>query len=223
MKKGKNIRILVPLIAMIIMSLILFVAVRVSGESLSVHTILKYTPENPFLAAFILILFFALKSLTIIFPLTILYLVSGILFHPLIAVLVSILGLAVTITIPYWIGRYSGNDVVEEICSKYPKAGQVAAYQRKNCFFACFITRMVGFLPGDIVSIYFGACKTVYPVYLLAGVCGSLLSILTTTLLGDHLADPFSIEFLSVLLLRILVSVGAVILNYLLNRSQKNI
>ena len=218
MKKKKK---LVPVVAIIMMCDVLTAAVKASGQPLSVHTILMYTPENKTLAAGILLAFFALKSLTIVFPLSILYLASGILFQPSMAVLISTLGLAITITIPYGIGRYSGKETVQEICRKYPKAAQVAKYQETNTFFACFITRIVGCLPGDMVSLYFGACAASYPVYLAAGVIGSLLSIVTTTLLGEKINDPFSAEFFIILLCRVLVAVGAVVINDQLNKKKK--
>ena len=217
----KNKRKLIPIAAIVLMGIVFTVIVKKSSEPLSVNTILRYTPENAMLAAGIVLLLFALKSLTVVFPLSILYLASGILFQPVIAVLISTVGLAITITIPYWIGKYSGKQIVQEICQKYPKAGMIAQYQRTNTFFACFITRIVGFLPGDIVSIYFGACDTAYLIYLAAGVSGSLLSIITTTLVGDKISTPFSVEFMIVLLCRILVSVGAVVINYQLNQKKK--
>ena len=217
----KNKKKLIPIVAIVLMGIVFTVIVKNSREPLTVNTILRYAPENAILAAGILLLLFALKSLTVVFPLSILYLASGILFQPVIAVLISTAGLAITITIPYWIGRYSGKQIVQEICQKYPKAGMVAKYQETNTFFACFITRIVGFLPGDIVSIYFGACDTAYLIYLAAGVSGSLLSIITTTLLGEKISDPFSIEFMIVLLCRILVSVGAIAINYQLNQKKK--
>ena len=217
----KNKKKLIPIAAIIIMGIVFTVIVKKSGQPLSVNTILRYTPENTILAAGILLLLFALKSLTVIFPLSILYFASGILFQSAAAVLVSTVGLAITITVPYWIGKYSGKQAVQEICQKYPKAEMVAKYQETNTFFACFITRIVGFLPCDIVSIYFGACDTAYLIYLAAGVAGSLLSIITTTLLGEKISDPFSIEFMIVLLCRILVSAGAVVLNYRLNHKKK--
>ena len=68
--------------------------------------------------------------------------------------------------------------------------------------------------------MYFGACDTVYPLYLAAGVVGSMLSIATTTLLGEKISDPFSIEFIIVLLCRVIVSVGAVAINYQLNKKK---
>lgn len=217
----KNKKRLIPIAAIIIMGIVFTVIVKKSGQPLSVNTILRYTPENAILAAGIVLLIFALKSLTVVFPLSILYLASGILFQPVIAVLVSTAGLAITITIPYWIGKYSGKQAVQEICQKYPKAGMVAKYQKTNPFFACFIIRIVGFLPGDIVSLYFGACDTEYGIYLIAGIAGSLLSIITTTLLGEKLSDPFSVEFMIVLLCRILVSVGAVVIKYRLNQKKE--
>lgn len=104
-KSEMKLKKLTPLAAIILMTLILLVIVRKSEEPLSVKTILRYTPENMILAACVLVLFFALKSLTIMFPLSILYLRSGILFTPFIAVMVSMVGLTTTITIPYWIRR----------------------------------------------------------------------------------------------------------------------
>ena len=90
---------------------------------------------------------------------------------------------------------------------------EVTKYQNSNAFFACFITRIVGFLPGDIVSIYFGACNTNFPVYLIGGISGCLLSIITTTIIGEKLNNPFTKEFLVVLLIRIIVIIGAILLN----------
>lgn len=214
----KNIKRLIPIIAIIIMGIILTVAVKKSGETLSVNTILRYTSQSTVLAAIIILSFFALKSLTVVFPLSILYLASGILFQPWVAVLISTAGLAITITIPYWIDRYSGEQTVQKICRKYPKAEQIVTYQETNTFFACFITRIVGFLPCDVVSLYFGACDTVYPVYLAAGISGSLLSIITTTLLGAEISNPLSLPFIIVLLCRIGVSVCAIAINCRLNR-----
>lgn len=214
----KKIKRLIPIAAIIIMGIILTIAVKKSGQPLSVNTILRYTPQNTILAAGIILSFFALKSLTVVFPLSILYLASGILFRPWAAVLISTTGLAITITIPYWIGRYSGKQTVQEICRKYPKAEQIATYQETNAFFACFITRIVGFLPCDIVSLYFGACDTDYTVYLAAGVSGSLLSVITTTLLGAEISNPLSLPFITVLLCRIGVSAGAIVINRQLNQ-----
>ena len=96
----KNKKKLIPIVAIAFMGIVFTVIVKKNGEPLSVHTILRYTPANEMVAAGIILLLFALKSLTIVIPLSILYLASGILFHPVIAVLISTAGLAITSTIP---------------------------------------------------------------------------------------------------------------------------
>lgn len=73
------------------------------------------------------------------------------------------------------------------------------------------------FSSGDIVRLYFGACDAPYAEYLAAGIAGSMLSIVTTTLLGEKINNPFSVEFLIILLCRIAVSVVAIVVNYVMN------
>lgn len=217
-KNKKSVKILIPVIAIVIIAILLTVIIVKSEQPLSVETVLKYTPDNIYLAVVTLFLFFALKSLTIILPLSALYLASGILFPPITAVFISICGLSITLTIPYLIGHFSGKEVVSDIQKKYPKTRKIMDYQKTNTFFACFITRIVGVLPGDIVSLYFGACDTPYPVYLFAGIAGSLLSIITTTILGDKISQPCSVGFFVVLLCRILVSASSIFINHILNK-----
>ena len=181
---------------------------------MNIDTILEYTPEHLGLAIIVILCFFALKSLSIIIPLTILYLSCGILFPPFIALIVSTAGLWITITIPYLIGRIFGTHLVEYVKEKYPQTKKIDEYQKKNTYFACFITRIIGIIPADVLSIYFGSCRVSYPVYAVAGVAGSLLSIITTTLLGMGLDDPFSKEFMIVLSCRILAVIVSVVLNH---------
>ena len=187
---------LIPAFAIGIIIVILIVVMRNTEGPISVKTVLKYTPENICLAVAVLFLFFALKSLTVILPLS-------------------------ALTIPYLIGYFSGKKVVQRIQEKYPKTQKIMEYQRENTFFACFITRIVGVLPGDIVSLYFGACNTRYDIYLIAGIAGSLLSIVTTTILGEKISHPFSIGFFVVLLCRVLVSAGSIFINYTLNKRKE--
>ena len=214
MEKKEYIKMLIPAFAIGIIIVILIVVMRNTEGGISVKTVLKYTPENTCLAVAVLFLFFALKSLTVILPLSVLYLASGILFSPFRALFVSTGGLAITLTIPYLIGYFSGKKVVQSIQERYPKTQKIMEYQREN-------TRIVGVLPGDIVSLYFGACNTRYDIYLIAGIAGSLLSIITTTILGEKISHPFSIGFFVVLLCRVLVSSGSIFTNYILNKRKE--
>ena len=120
MEKKEYIKMLIPAFAIGIIIVILIVVMRNTEGGISVKTVLKYTPENTCLTMAVLFLFFALKSLTVILPLSALYLASGILFSPFMALFVSTCGLAITLTIPYLIGYFSG----KKLCRAFRKGIQ---------------------------------------------------------------------------------------------------
>ena len=211
----KNILKFVPLIVIIIIAIGISIMVKTSEGEITIDTILKYTPDNIYIAIVVILSLFALKSLSVVLPLSVLYLASGILFPPFLSVLVSAVGLWITITIPYFIGYFYGKKINVYIQKKYPKIEKLEILQSENMFFTCFITRIVGILPADILSIYFGICRISYGIYATAGVAGSMLSIITTTLLGNQLKDPFSKEFVIILICRIGLVIFSIVINHI--------
>mgnify|MGYP006932075652 CR=1 FL=1 len=143
---------LIPTVAIGIIIVILILVMRNTEGAISVKTVLKYTPENTCLAMAVLFLFFALKSLTVILPLSALYLASGILFSPFMALFVSTCGLAITLTIPYLIGYFSGKKVVLSIQEKHPKTQKIMEYQKKNTFFENYFCININNTPPAVHS-----------------------------------------------------------------------
>ena len=108
-----NIRKYLP--AVLLLVLLLF-CIRYR-EDLSVRRILSYTPEEPVKAALLMLGLYAVKSVSFIFPIAILQLAVGHLFSTGTALLVNFLGRAVTLALPYWMGRFSGASMVESLNS----------------------------------------------------------------------------------------------------------
>ena len=79
-------------------------------DKFSVDEVLRFTPSEPWLAALIMLLLFALKSLSVVVYCGILYAADGILFSLPVAILMNILGTAVMVSVPYFIGRRRGAD-----------------------------------------------------------------------------------------------------------------
>lgn len=213
-RKNRKIK-FIPVIGMVLMVIGISIVVATAEETVTIDTIVKYTPDNIYIAILVLLSFFALKSVSIVLPLSVLYLASGILFSPFLAVVISTVGLWIAITVPYLIGYFFGKDVNTYLLEKYPKVRKIASYQSENTFFLCFITRIAGILPADVLSMYFGFCRMSYGVYVLAGVTGSLLSIVTTTFLGSKIEDPFSREFAAILVCRIVLVIVSFMVNYI--------
>ena len=79
--------------------------VLLSGRSFTMEDILNYTPSQPLLAVLFLWLAFALKSLSLVFPVLLLFAVTGQLFSLPVALAVNTVGIAITLTLPYLLGR----------------------------------------------------------------------------------------------------------------------
>ena len=58
----------------------LIIVIIVNRDKITVDAIISYTPSNLFLAALVLLLLFALKSLSVFFASIVLYTVAGLLF-----------------------------------------------------------------------------------------------------------------------------------------------
>lgn len=175
-------------------------------SSLTFQEVVNYTPENLLLAALALIGLYALKSLTVVFPLVALYMAAGVLFPFWQALLVNVLGLCVCATIPYCIGRFSGSGLIQWLNRKFPKIDKLNHLQINNTLFSAYLLRVVSILPGDVVSMYFGASRSRYLPYLAGSILGLSPIMVIQTLMGENLDDPFSLKFFLLLAAMVVVS-----------------
>lgn len=176
-------------------------------RGMTVEDFLSYTPSQPLLAVLFLWLAFAVKSLSIMFPVMLLFAVSGRIFPLPMALLVNIVGIAITLTLPYLIGRCSGKDMTEKLMLKYPKLAQLRAMRSKTGLFLAFIIRAVGVLPCDIVSLYLGNTRLNYGEYIIGGVLGFIPDLLCATIVGMKISDVSSPWFWGTIAVNISVCV----------------
>lgn len=179
---------LLPLaICLVFVSIYLF-----SGRNITAEELLGLAPENPFLMAIFLVALYALKSLTVFFPIAVLNVLGAFLFDPVRAIVFNCIGVLVELSIPYWIGRASGRPFVKRIEEKYPKVAKLFGEHSSNLFFLSVFLRALFCLPGDAISMYFGAIKMPYSKYLTGSFIGILPGTVAFTLLGMSITDPAS-------------------------------
>lgn len=176
-------------------------------KDLTVDDFLSYTPSQPLLAMLFLWLAFAVKSLSIMFPVMLLFAVSGRLFPLPVALLVNTVGIAITLTLPYLIGRYSGKDLTEKLMVKYPKLKQFRAMRSKSGLFFAFIIRAIGVLPCDVVSLYLGNTRLNYYEYIIGGVLGFMPDLICASIVGMKISDVSSPWFWGTIAVNITVCV----------------
>lgn len=188
----------------------------------SVESILQYSPKSPFLAACMMLLLYAGKSMSIVFPMMVLQIVGGHLFPTPVALLVNILGMVVLLTLPYWVGYFSGSELIAKLMKKYPKLAMAVEYQQQDSFFVTFFLRVISILPGDVVSMYFGATKVPFWTYLWGSSLGTVPGVITATLMGSALTDPTSPMFIVSGLLTVFLSVLSLALHHFRRKKSKN-
>ena len=180
-----------------------------SGRSITMEDILNYTPSEPLLAVLFLWLAFALKSLSLVFPIVALFAVSGQLFPLPAALAVNTVGVAIAMTLPYLLGRYSELGFSDKLMEKYPKLRDLRKLRENSSFFLSFLIRAIGVLPCDVVSMYFGSTKLYYPAYISGAVLGFMPDLICATILGQQIEDYTSPGFWITLTINILACVSS--------------
>lgn len=165
-------------------------------KEITVERIVNYTPKQPFLAALALLAMFALKSVSGVLYGGILYVASGLMLPLPAALLVNVLGTAIALTPAFYIGRRMGAGALTGLIKKHPRLESLQNWSRRNERFLMMIVRVIGHLPSDAVSIYFGASSVPYGRYLFWSLLGMLPSVIIFSVIGGNLNDPGSPEFL---------------------------
>lgn len=165
-------------------------------RGVTIEDILEFTPENLWLAALAMIGLFALKSLSMFFPMLILIAASGSIFPSyLTALAVNSVGVAVMLLIPYAIGRFAEREFVEGLISKNKNADKLREIKSENELFIAYFLRVINILPCDLVSMFLGSTGFGLVKYLAGSFAGVLPGMIATTIIGANMNDPTSPAF----------------------------
>ena len=165
-----------------------------SSADFSADTIVRMLPRNTWGAAGVLMALFALKSLAIAFPIAALWIVSGLMFPLPLAMGVSLAGTVLGLSLPFFIGRFSGGGAAETLTARYPKVRSLMKLYRGREFFFSYIVRYLP-LPMDIASMLAGALEIPYWKFLAGGLLGLLPQVVAHTVLGTSITEPGSPAF----------------------------
>lgn len=201
-----------------VVCIVFIIAYISTGHEFTVEAILSYTPDTPVLAALILLLMYAAKSISIVFPILVLNVAGGCLFSTPAAIAVNVLGTAICISVSYVLGRLAGLDSVMNMTQKYKKFDTFMKWQQDNSFFVSFFLRIINSLPFDVVSMYLGAVKTPFFIYLAASLAGALPGVIAATIIGTSITDPSSPEFIFSVILTVALSIISVSVYYIYKR-----
>lgn len=209
---------LLPLIAIVVA--VLFLLPRISA--LTVEDIVNYTPDNFWLAAGVFLLIYLVKPFFLLLPVLLIYVSSGFVFGTAWAIVVNLVGLLLCLTSGYFFGRVSGKEFVGRLVSKYKQFEKFQALQENYPTFFPFLSRAVGVLPLDVVSMYFGSSGTSFWRFLTGSILGLAPQMILATFAGTAITEPGSPEFLlSVGGTVLLITVSMIVFSIMTKQSGK--
>ena len=174
------------------------------------------------IAILLMLALFALKSVTIVIHCGIIYAICGGLFPLPLALAVSIVGTAIMVSIPFFLGRRLGANGAKKLMEKYPRLAKIRAFCAKNDFFFMFFVRIISVLPSDPVSLYFGAVGADYRRYLAATLLGMIPTIGAFTVMGNSADNVTSPAFLSSVAVAVSASVVSLIWFAIVQKKRKD-
>ena len=206
----------------IIIWLILLTICFVYKDEITVERIVNFTPDDPLLAAAIMLILFAVKSVSVFIYGGILYAASGILFPLPTAVMMNIAGTVVMTTIPFFIGKWVGTDLFSRLLEKNTKLEVLRDMPSQNEFFVSFFVRIVGILPSDLVGMYLGASSISYKRYIVGSVLGMLPTAVTFSIMGMSINDISSPAFILSACFEVILVVMSITLYCILRKRENN-
>jgi len=191
--------------AYILLGLLIVSAFFLFGN-IEVSDIVNFTPNNPWLAALVMLALFCIKTVVMVIPLVVLYISAGIMFPAGWAFAICFVGLFLEMTIGYHIGKRLSFERVNGLTSRYKRLENLIPEEGGVSLPMGFLLRMTP-LPFDIVSMIKGAFGMKYKSYVLITYAGTLLSIIPYIYIGRYITTPLSMEFIIPLILIVLLMV----------------
>lgn len=190
-------------------------------DEINVENILNYTPDNAIAAVLMIFALYAVKSVVVVIPIVVLYLVPAILFSPFWAVVINIVGVAICITVAFFLGKYIGADYIEKHARKNRFINKLMKLKDNNEFFFSYILRVIGFLPVDLISMMLGSMNINFTKYILGSLGGMVMGIIGFTLMGSAMSDPTSPAFIGSCILTAVTTAASVAIYYFAAKSKK--
>jgi uncharacterized membrane protein YdjX (TVP38/TMEM64 family) len=191
-----------------ILAVLLYVGNNLHG--LTPDKIVAALPNSRLASAVMLLGLYCAKSVIMFIPVIALYIGTGMVFPPLTAILINVLGLAIELTITFYIGQLSGKQAVAKLTAKHKRVKEVLDMGKTN-YMAILVIRLSGLFPVELVSIVLGSVGYTYLPYLLSSLLGLIPFMIPFTLMGKSIQNPLSAEFLLPFFLAVTGSILAMV------------
>ena len=201
-KNKKLIKILQIIAAIFMLSMVAAMLYIMNKFDISIENaaeISTYINGGAFTIAMIVIAFTVIKSFALVFPPAVIFAVSGLLFDDVwLAIAVNFIGVALSMILPYYLGRFTGKDMLDSLKEKFPKIKKLDDFAGKNEFMVVYVVKASGVVPSDLMNVIYGAMNVNFMKFFIASNLGMLPFNILFTLLANKgdLSNPYSLLYI---------------------------
>lgn len=105
------------------------------------------------------------------------------------AVAVNIISVFLSLTIPYFLGKFTGAGMVDTLSKKFKAIKKIDDFAGTNEVKLTAVFKFAGILPGDLSSLLFGAMNISYKNYMIGANLGNLPLVIAYSLFGYFLKN----------------------------------
>ncbi len=202
----------------------LFIAIVVNYKRLTELDVRKLieSASSVYAAAATVLGIYCVKAVSLVIPASLVYISVGMAFSTPVAVLLNCVGIALEVTITYFMGKFLGAEKVESMLRKKKGYEKIEKYKSKGRYAFVFLLRFASF-PIDFGSLFFGASSFPFPSYFLMSLAGILPRVIVMTILGTEIYELIPMKYIITAVV-CLIPVGAVafVIYKLVGKKKKN-
>lgn len=147
---------------------------------------------------------YVVKAVLLVLPASLIYISVGVAMDWKRAVALNLIGIAVEVTVTYFLGKFLGKSAVEKKLNGTKMGDKLLNMQDKNKNLAIFTIRLLPAFPIDFSSLFMGAFDFKFLPYLLFSVLGIAPRVVAFTILGDKIYDLIPMKYI------VLVAIAAI-------------
>lgn len=165
-----------------------------------------------FIAELIILGVYAVKAVMMVVPASLIYISVGMAFDPKRAVIVNLLGIALEVTVTYFLGKFLGKDAVENKIRNTKAGDKFFTMLEKNRNAAIFLMRFIPAFPIDFSSLFMGAFDFKFFSYLIFSVLGIAPRVIAFTVIGEGIYELIPMKYIVLAVICAIPVVTAVLL-----------
>ncbi len=173
----------------------------------------------------IIIVVSVVKSFALIFPPAVIFSICGYMLpNFFLAVGVNLVSVFLSLSIPYFLGRFTGAGMVDTLSKKFKAIKKIDDFAGTNEVKLTAVFKFAGILPGDLSSLLFGAMNISYKNYMIGANLGNLPLVIAYSLFGYFLKNvgekPWVVA-IPVVIIIVFLLIASVITKKMISDSKK--